>query len=66
MKLVGNYFSRLKRNLESFRSPFMADMATIGSRLVTSKMAALNLVMNSQRDSFSFYFIPISMSDVHL
>ena len=46
-KLEENLFSRLKRNLEGLRLPFMADIATIGSRLDTSRVAALNLMMNS-------------------
>ena len=65
-KLEGNFFSRLERNLGGLRPPFIDDMVTIESRLDTSKVMVLNLVMNFWRDSFSLCLIPISMSDMHL
>ena len=42
VKLVEDLFSKLKRNLEVFRPPFMAVMATVWSKSEISKVAVLN------------------------
>ena len=65
-KLEENFFSRLNKNLDGLRLPFIADMTTIESRSDTSKVVMLNLMMNFQRNSFSLCLIPINMFDVRL